>query len=206
MNSSQRLAKLEAQVIHETEESNAERIARVNRARMMEEYSDFLGTVERILQTVPELYAPLIEETLNEMASKPEEKQWQFFYSGGFIGGDYEYSDGQGFALLKHVFQMARRFQAGLLHGNDSGYYGALCVPASTCELLTSDGALLVEFGGARSGLWECRECNYFMPQTATIGARELLLKTCPACGGEPTKDFHELKNHENHRNPTATP
>jgi rubrerythrin len=198
MNTTQRLAKLEARVIEETEESNAERIARVNHARMMEEYSAFLGTVERILQTVPELYAPLIEATLSELALKPEEKQWQFFYSGAFIGGDYgelaRDCDGQGMALLKHALQLASR-----------RHKGARCVPAQTCEILIS-GAPGVEFGGASMGLWECRECNYFMPQNRQTGARELLLKTCPACGGEPTKDFHELKNYENHRNPTATP
>jgi hypothetical protein len=196
-----RLQKLEARITDEPEGNNQERIARQCSERIMREYADFLATVDRILQTVPELYAPIIEETLSELASKPEEKQWEFFYSGGFIGGDYEYSDGQGFALLKHVLQMARRFEAGLLHNNGSGYYGALCVPAPTCELLTADGALLVEFSAAVMGSWECRECNYWMPQTA---ARELLLKVCPACGGEPTKDFHDLKNYENHRKPTA--
>ncbi len=202
-----RLQKLEARVTEETEENNQERTARQCSERIMREYSDFLDTVDIVLQTVPELYAPLIEATLNDLASKPEEKQWEFFYSGGFIGGDYgdlaRECDGQGMALLKHALQMASRHQRGVLHGNGSGYYGPLCVPAPTCELLTADGALLVDFSAAVMGSWECRECNYFMPQNS---ARELLLKVCPACGGEPTKDFHELKNYENQRNPTTTP
>jgi hypothetical protein len=196
MTTAQRLAKLEARGGHETEESNAERCTRASWARMMDEYSDFLETVERILQTVPDLYAPLIEATLSELAMKTEAQQWQFFFSGGFIGGNpgdlARECDGQGMALLKHVLRLASRH-----------HKGARCVPAQTCEILIS-GACDVEFGGASMGLWECRECNYFMPQTATIGARELLLKACPACGGEPTKDFHELKKRKTHE-PDAT-
>jgi rubrerythrin len=186
-----RVTKLEAQVIEETTENNQERIERECRERIMREFSDFLGTVDVILQTVPELYAPLIEATLNELALKPEAQQWQFFYSGAFIGGDLgdlaRECDGQGMELLKHALRLASRY-----------HKGARCVPAQTCEILIS-GASDVKFGGASMGLWECRECNYFMPQT---GARELLLKVCPACGGEPTKDFHELKNYENRTKP----
>jgi hypothetical protein len=200
-----RLEKLEAEC--SPTETTRETIERESSARLQREYEEYIGIIDRILQTVPDLYMPLIEETLRELASKPDDQQYQFVYGGGFLGGSYgplaKDWGGQGLELLKHVITMARRYQAGQRFEGGSDYYGPLCAPAATCAILIEAALCEVAFGSATSGCWECRECNYWMPQggikpkDGSPRWRELLLEVCPACGGEPTNDFHKLKNRE---------